>query len=62
MHGLLQAFSRTNRILNSVKAAGNVVCFRNIQTRVDDAIALFGDKDAGGIVLLHTFNDYYYGY
>ena len=62
MHGLLQAFSRTNRILNSVKAAGNVVCFRNLQTRVDDAIALFGDKDAGGIVLLHTFNDYYYGY
>ena len=62
MHGLLQAFSRTNRILNSVKAAGNIVCFRNLQTRVDDAIALFGDKDAGGIVLLHTFNDYYYGY
>lgn len=62
MHGLLQAFSRTNRILNSVKAAGNVVCFRNLQTRVDDAISLFGDKDAGGIVLLHTFNDYYYGY
>lgn len=62
MHGLLQAFSRTNRILNSVKVAGNVICFRNLQTRVDDAIALFGDKDAGGIVLLHTFNDYYYGY
>ena len=62
MHGLLQAFSRTNRILNSVKTFGNIVCFRNLQKRVDAAIALFGDKNAGGIVLLQTFEDYYYGY
>ena len=62
MHGLIQAFSRTNRILNSVKTFGNIVCFRNLQRRVDDAIKLFGDKDAGGIVLLHSFKEYYYGY
>ena len=62
MHGLIQAFSRTNRILNSIKTFGNIVCFRNLQKRVDSAIALFGDKEAGGIVLLHKFADYYYGY
>lgn len=62
MHGLIQAFSRTNRILNSVKRYGNIVCFRNLQKQVDEAIALFGDKEAGGIVLLKSFSDYYYGY
>lgn len=62
MHGLIQAFSRTNRILNSIKTFGNIVCFRNLQKRVDTAISLFGDKNAGGIVLLKGFNDYYYGY
>ena len=62
MHGLIQAFSRTNRILNSIKTFGNIVCFRNLQKRVDAAIALFGDKEAGGIVLLHKFDDYYHGY
>lgn len=62
MHGLIQAFSRTNRILNSIKTFGNIVCFRNLQNRVDSAISLFGDKNAGGIVLLQSFKDYYYGY
>ena len=62
MHGLIQAFSRTNRILNSIKTFGNIVCFRNLQRRVDDAISLFGDKNASGIVLLQTFKDYYYGF
>ena len=62
MHGLIQAFSRTNRILNSIKTFGNIVCFRNLQKRVDDAIALFGDKEAGGIVLLRSFQDYFKGY
>lgn len=62
MHGLIQAFSRTNRILNSVKTFGNIVCFRNLQKRVDSAISLFGDKNAGGIVLMQSFKDYYYGY
>jgi type I restriction enzyme R subunit len=61
-HGLLQAFSRTNRILNSVKTFGNIVCFRDLKQATDDAIALFGDKDAGGIVLLKTYDDYYNGY
>ena len=62
MHGLIQAFSRTNRILNSIKTFGNVVCFRNLQKRVDSAIATFSDKEDGGVVLLHSFNDYYYGF
>lgn len=62
MHGLIQAFSRTNRILNSIKTFGNIVCFRNLQKRVDAAISLFGDKNAGGIVLMKSFRDYYYGY
>ena len=62
MHGLMQAFSRTNRILNSIKTFGNIICFRNLQKRVDTAISLFGDKNAGGIVLMKGFKDYYYGY
>ncbi len=62
MHGLIQAFSRTNRILNSVKTYGNIVCFRNLQKRTDDAISLFGDKNAGGIVLMRGYKDYYFGY
>ncbi|WP_086252259.1 type I restriction endonuclease subunit R [Campylobacter devanensis] len=61
-HGLIQAFSRTNRILNSVKSYGNIVCFRDLQEETNDAIALFGDKNASGIVLLRSFEDYYYGY
>lgn len=61
-HGLIQAFSRTNRILNSVKTYGNVVCFRDLQTATEEAIALFGDKEASGIVLLKNYEDYYYGY
>ncbi|MBQ8019288.1 MAG: type I restriction endonuclease subunit R, partial [Paludibacteraceae bacterium] len=62
MHGLLQSFSRTNRILNAVKDCGNIVCFRNLEDATNEALALFGDKDAGGIVLLRPFSDYYYGY
>jgi type I restriction enzyme R subunit len=62
LHGLLQAYSRTNRILNSVKAFGNIVCFRNLEKATNESIALFGDKEAGGIVLLKTFNEYYNGY
>lgn len=61
-HGLIQAYSRTNRILNSVKTYGNIVCFRNLQEATNDAIALFGDKNATGIVLLKSYEDYYYGY
>ena len=61
-HGLIQAFSRTNRILNSIKTYGNIVCFRDLEERTREAIALFGDKNAGSIVLLRTFGEYYNGY
>lgn len=62
LHGLLQAFSRTNRILNSIKIFGNIVCFRNLEKATNESIALFGDKEAGGVVLLKTYNEYYNGY
>lgn len=62
MHGLIQAFSRTNRILNSVKTYGNIVCFRDLQKETDEAIALFGDENAESIVLLKNYEAYYYGY
>lgn len=62
LHGLLQAYSRTNRILNSVKTFGNIVCFRNLEKATNESIALFGDKEAGGIVLLKTYSEYYNGY
>lgn len=57
-HGLIQAFSRTNRILNSVKTYGNIVCFRNLEDNVNHAISLFGDKEASGIVLLKPYKEY----
>lgn len=62
LHGLLQAFSRTNRILNSVKTFGNIICFRNLENATNESIALFGDKEAGGVVLLKTYDEYYNGY
>lgn len=61
-HGLIQAFSRTNRILNSIKTFGNIVCFRDLEDELNDALALFGDRNASGIVLLKTYDEYYYGY
>ena len=57
-HGLIQAFSRTNRILNSVKTYGNIVCFRNLEDATNDAIALFGNKEARGQVLLRPYSEY----
>lgn len=62
LHGLLQSFSRTNRILNSVKTFGNIICFRNLEKATNESIALFGDKEAGGVVLLKTYDEYYNGY
>lgn len=62
LHGLLQAYSRTNRILNSVKTFGNIVCFRNLEKATNESIALFGDKEASGVVLLKAYADYYDGY
>ena len=62
LHGLLQGFSRTNRILNSVKTFGNIICFRNLEKATNESISLFGDKEAGGIVLLKSYEEYYNGY
>ena len=61
-HGLLQAYSRTNRILNSIKTFGNIVTFRNLEKATNDSLSLFGDKEASGIVLLKSFREYYEGY
>jgi type I restriction enzyme R subunit len=57
-HGLIQAFSRTNRILNSVKTYGNIVCFRDLEEATNDALALFGNPEAGGLVILKPYTDY----
>jgi type I restriction enzyme R subunit len=61
-HGLLQAYSRTNRILNSVKTYGNIVCFRDLEQATLDALSLFGNKEAGGVVLLRPYAEYYQEY
>ena len=57
-HGLIQAFSRTNRILNEQKSQGNIICFRNLKSNTDDAIALFSNKDAKEIILMEPYEDY----
>ena len=59
MHGLIQAYSRTNRILNAVKNCGNIVCFRNLEKATNDALTVFGDENAGGVVIMKTFEEYY---
>lgn len=61
-HGLIQAFSRTNRILNSIKQAGNVVCFRNLTKNLNEALGLFGREGSDRFVLMRSFKDYYEGY
>lgn len=61
-HGLLQAYSRTNRILNSVKVMGNIVCFRNLEDNTNRALSLFGDPDSYGTSIIRPFNDYFFGY
>lgn len=61
-HGLIQAYSRTNRILNSVKTYGNIVSFRDLEEETNDALALFGNKEAKGIVLLKSYAEYYEEY
>ncbi|MEX3595176.1 type I restriction endonuclease subunit R [Kocuria carniphila] len=58
-HGLIQAYSRTNRILNSVKPYGNIVAFRDLEEETNAALELFGNKDARGVVLLKPYGDYY---
>lgn len=61
-HGLIQAFSRTNRILNSVKTYGNIVSFRNLDKETNEALRLFGDTDAATVVLLKPYADYFEEY
>lgn len=61
-HGLLQAFSRTNRIYDKVKSYGNIVTFRNLDKKIEEALSLFGNKDAGGLVLLKDYDSYYKGF
>jgi type I restriction enzyme R subunit len=57
-HGLIQAFSRTNRILNEEKSHGNIVSFRNLKDRVDEAITLYSDSNASEIVLMKPYEEY----
>ena len=62
-HRLLQAFSRTNRILDSTKRFGNVVCFRELEKATNESIALFSQKgDDSKVVLMRSFKDYFEGY
>ena len=61
-HGLIQAYSRTNRILNSVKTYGNIVTFRDLEDETNTALELFGNENARGIVLLKPYGDYYAEY
>ena len=57
-HGLIQAFSRTNRILSEKKSQGNIVCFRNLKKATDEAITLFSNKEAKEIILMAPYEDY----
>ncbi len=57
-HGLIQAFSRTNRILNEQKSQGNIICFRNLKSNTDDAIALFSNKEAKEVILMKPYEEY----
>ena len=59
LHGLLQAYSRTNRILNAVKDCGNIVCFRDLEKATNESLAIFGDENASGMVFMKSFEDYY---
>ena len=61
-HGLIQAFSRTNRILNKVKAFGNIVCFRDLEKATKDAIKTFGDENSVNVILERSYDDYINGF
>lgn len=57
-HGLIQAFSRTNRTLDEAKSQGNIVCFRNLKANTDEAIALFSNPEAKEIILMKPYEEY----
>lgn len=61
-HGLIQAFSRTNRILNKVKTFGNIVCFRNLERATEDAIKTFGDENSVNVILEKSYDEYIHGF
>ncbi|MDO4765140.1 MAG: HsdR family type I site-specific deoxyribonuclease, partial [Eubacteriales bacterium] len=61
-HGLIQAFSRTNRILNKVKKFGNIVCFRDLENATKEAIKLFGDENSVNVILERSYHDYLFGF
>ena len=61
-HGLIQAFSRTNRILNKVKAFGNIVCFRNLERATKDAIKVFGDENSINVIIERSYDEYINGF
>ena len=61
-HGLIQAYSRTNRILNTVKTFGNIVCFRDLEKATQDAIKTFGDKNSVNIILEKSYAEYIHGF
>ena len=62
MHGLIQAFSRTNRIFNSIKHHGNIVSFWPLKDRLEEAISVYSDGNNKTNILIRSFDDYYYGY
>ncbi len=62
LHGLIQAFSRTNRILNGIKTFGNIVTFRDLTEETNEALKLFGDENAQSLVILKSYDEYYNGY
>ena len=57
-HGLIQAYSRTNRVLNEMKSQGNIVVFRNLKGATDEAITLFSNKDAVDVIIMKPYEDY----
>jgi type I restriction enzyme, R subunit len=57
-HGLIQAYSRTNRIINEQKSQGNIVAFRNLKNRTDEAITLFSNKEAIEVIIMKPYQDY----
>ena len=61
-HGLMQAYSRTNRILNATKTFGNIVTFRDLEQATIDAITLFGDKNTRNVVLEKSYSEYMHGF
>lgn len=61
-HGLIQAFSRTNRILNKVKTFGNIVCFRDLEKATKNAIKTFGDENSINVILEKSYNEYIKGF